>query len=77
MSNWLFALCMLIVAVVLNMIATFFMKISRLLKGKRRKTEKDSEIVTVMHAEYIEGSFPIGKKKSSNERGGNRYDAES
>ncbi|PGX11852.1 hypothetical protein [Bacillus sp. AFS033286] len=66
MSNWLFALCMLIVAVVLNMIATFFMKISRLLKGKRRKTEKDSEIVTVMSAEYIDKDFlgrTIGSEK--------------
>ncbi|EJQ36000.1 hypothetical protein IEE_05476 [Bacillus cereus BAG5X1-1] len=66
MSNWLFALCMLIVAVVLNMIVTFFMKTSRVLKGKRRKTEKDSEIVTVMSAEYIDKDFlgrTIGSEK--------------
>lgn len=35
MSNWLFAICMLGVAIVISMIATFLKQIFRLLKWKK------------------------------------------
>ncbi|EDX59523.1 conserved hypothetical protein (plasmid) [Bacillus cereus 03BB108] len=35
MDNWLFAICMLGVAIVLSMIVTFFKQIFRLFKRKR------------------------------------------
>ncbi|QWH03994.1 hypothetical protein EXW52_28020 (plasmid) [Bacillus mycoides] len=54
MENWLFAICMLGVAIVISMIATFFKQIVRLLK--RRKKE-EPEWVTVMSAEYIDKDF--------------------
>ncbi|EJQ72839.1 hypothetical protein [Bacillus toyonensis] len=54
MSNWLFAICMLGVAIVLSMIVTFFKQIFRLLK---RKKKKEPEWVTVMSAEYIDKDF--------------------
>ncbi|WP_281979667.1 hypothetical protein [Bacillus cereus group sp. BfR-BA-01312] len=37
MNNWLFAICMLGVAIVLSMIATFFKQIFRLLKWKKKE----------------------------------------
>lgn len=54
MENWLFAICMLGVAIVISMIVTFFKQIVRLLK--RRKKE-EPEWVTVMSAEYIDKDF--------------------
>ncbi|MDX5828951.1 hypothetical protein SIM54_23005 [Bacillus cereus group sp. BfR-BA-02147] len=54
MENWLFAICMLGVAIVISMIATFLKQIVRLLK--RRKKE-EPEWVTVMSAEYIDKDF--------------------
>ncbi|HFJ9454066.1 TPA: hypothetical protein ACGW67_005387 [Bacillus tropicus] len=51
MNEWLFAICMLGVAIVISMIATFFKQIFRLLK---RKKKKEPEWVTVMSAEYID-----------------------
>lgn len=54
MSNWLFAICMLGVAIVISMIATFFKQIFRLLKGQKKKEPK---WVTVMSAEYIDKDF--------------------
>ncbi|MDK7443516.1 hypothetical protein [Bacillus paranthracis] len=54
MSNWLFAICMLGVVIVISMIATFFKQIFRLLK---RKKKKEPELVTVMSAEYIDKDF--------------------
>lgn len=54
MENWLFAICMLGVAIVISMIVTFFKQIFRLLK--RRKKE-EPEWVTVMSAEYIDKDF--------------------
>ncbi|MDF9524557.1 hypothetical protein P5815_29125 [Bacillus cereus] len=57
MSNWLFAICMLGVAIVLSMIATFFKQIFRML---RRKRKKETKMITVMSAEYIDKDF-LGK----------------
>ncbi|WP_264541579.1 hypothetical protein [Bacillus thuringiensis] len=37
MNNWIFAILMLGVAIVLSMIATFFKQIFRLLKWKKRE----------------------------------------
>lgn len=54
MNNWLFAICMLGVAIVLSMIATFFKQIFRVL---RRKKKKDTKWVTVMNAEYVDKDF--------------------
>jgi hypothetical protein len=62
MENWLFGICMLGVAIVISMIATFFKQIVRLLK--RRKKE-EPEWVTVMSAEYTDKDFwgrPFGKE---------------
>ncbi|MDA2480367.1 hypothetical protein ACS2TZ_14225 [Bacillus cereus group sp. Bce025] len=39
MSNWLFALCMIVVASVLNVIVSFFIKGGKLLKESRKKIE--------------------------------------
>ncbi|WP_190322837.1 hypothetical protein [Bacillus cereus] len=39
MSNWLFALCMIVVASILNVIFSFFIKGGRLLKESRKKSE--------------------------------------
>ncbi|EJR50173.1 hypothetical protein IIO_06486 [Bacillus cereus VD115] len=54
MDNWLFAICMLGVAIVLSMIATFFKQIFRVLRGRKKK---DPKLVTVMNAEYIDKDF--------------------
>ncbi|EJP82047.1 hypothetical protein [Bacillus cereus] len=54
MENWLFAICMLGVAIVISMIATFFKQIVRLL---RRRKKEEPEWVTVMSAEYIGKDF--------------------
>ncbi|MGE6592269.1 hypothetical protein ACQKFU_22410 [Bacillus mycoides] len=54
MNNWMFAILMLGVAIVLSMIATFFKQIFRLLK---RKKKKEPKWVTVMSAEYIDKDF--------------------
>ncbi|EJR05471.1 hypothetical protein II7_05398 [Bacillus cereus MSX-A12] len=40
MNNWLFALCMVAVACVLNVIVSFFIKGGRLLKKNRKKSRK-------------------------------------
>lgn len=53
MNNWLFAICMLGVAIVLSMITTFVKHIFKLLK--RRK--KEPIWVTVTSAEYIDKDF--------------------
>ncbi|MEB8859890.1 hypothetical protein P4H06_26735 [Bacillus cereus] len=53
-NNWLFAICMLGVAIVLSMIATFFKQIFRVL---RRNKKKDPKWVTVMNAEYVDKDF--------------------
>lgn len=53
-NNWLFAICMLGVAIVLSMIATFFKQIFRIL---RRKKKNDPKWVTVMNAEYVDKDF--------------------
>lgn len=70
MSNWLFAVCMLGVAIVLSMIVTFFKQIFRLLK---RKKKKEPEWVTVMNAEYVDKDF-LGR--SINERVSNRKEGD-
>ncbi|MCR6876082.1 hypothetical protein [Bacillus thuringiensis] len=54
MNNWIFAILMLGVAIVLSMIATFFKQIFRVL---RRKKKKDPKLVTVMNAEYVNQDF--------------------
>ncbi|MDX5746230.1 hypothetical protein SIM20_24165 [Bacillus cereus group sp. BfR-BA-02570] len=54
MNNWIFAILMLGVAIVISMIATFFKQIFRLLK---RKKKKEPKWVTVMSAEYIDKDF--------------------
>ncbi|MEB9507600.1 hypothetical protein P4J13_27250 [Bacillus anthracis] len=54
MDNWLFAICMLGVAIVLSMIVTFFKQIFRLLK---RSKKKEAKWVTVMSAEYTDKDF--------------------
>ncbi|MEC3226132.1 hypothetical protein P9027_29890 [Bacillus thuringiensis] len=62
MDNWLFAICMLGVAIMISMIATFFKLIFRLLK---RRKKKEPEWVTVMSAEYTDKDFlgrPFGKE---------------
>lgn len=41
MNNWLFALCMIAVACVLNVIVSFFIKGGRLLKKNRKKSRKE------------------------------------
>ncbi|EOO23323.1 hypothetical protein ICM_05556 [Bacillus cereus BAG1X2-3] len=64
MNNWLFAICMLGVAIVLSMIATFFKQIFRVL---RRKQKKETKLITVMSAEYIDKDFlgrPIEKESN-------------
>lgn len=63
MNNWLFAICMLGVAIVLSMIATFFKQIFKVLK---RRKKKEAEWVTVTNAEYINRDFlgrKVGEKK--------------
>ncbi|PEL83482.1 hypothetical protein [Bacillus wiedmannii] len=65
MNNWLFAICMLGVAIVLSMIATFFKQIFKLLK---RRKKKEPTWVTVTSAEYIDKDFwgrKIGKEKKN------------
>ncbi|AIE37060.1 hypothetical protein P9W99_21950 [Bacillus cereus] len=66
MNNWIFAILMLGVAIVLSMIATFFKQIFRVL---RRKKKKDPKLVTVMNAEYVNQDFFGG---NFNERVSNR-----
>ncbi|AZJ24384.1 hypothetical protein CT694_33370 (plasmid) [Bacillus wiedmannii bv. thuringiensis] len=66
MNNWIFAILMLGVAIVLSMIATFLKQIFRVL---RRRKKKDPKLVTVMNAEYVDKDF-WGRK--SNERVSNR-----
>ncbi|AWC30979.1 hypothetical protein R6231_14175 [Bacillus cytotoxicus] len=66
MENWLFAICMLGVAIVISIIATFLKGIFRMLKGKRKK---EIEWVTVMNAEYIDKDF---WGRNFNERVSNR-----
>ncbi len=44
MNNWLFALCMVAVACVLNVIVSFFIKGGRLLKKNRKKIERERHI---------------------------------
>ncbi|MGX5622188.1 hypothetical protein ACWKS7_26990 [Bacillus cereus] len=65
-NNWLFAICMLGVAIVLSMIATFFKQVFRVL---RRKKKKDPKLVTVINAEYVDKDF-LGR--NFNERVSNR-----
>ncbi|EJQ86802.1 hypothetical protein IGW_05393 [Bacillus cereus ISP3191] len=59
MNNWLFAICMLGVAIVLSMIATFFKRIFKVLKKRKKKPAW----VTVTSAEYIDRDF-LGRKLS-------------
>lgn len=66
MNNWIFAILMLGVAIVLSMIATFFKQIFRVL---RRRKKKDPKLVTVMNAEYVNKDF-LGR--DFNERVPNR-----
>lgn len=66
MNNWIFAILMLGVAIVLSMIATFFKQIFRVL---RRKKKKDPKLVTVMNAEYVNQDF---WGRNFNERVSNR-----
>ncbi|PFM62703.1 hypothetical protein COJ48_18325 [Bacillus cereus] len=54
MNNWLFAICMLGVAIVISMIVTFFKLIFKIVKVKR---EKEAKWVTVTNAEYIDKDF--------------------
>ncbi|MEC2256646.1 hypothetical protein P9H08_08070 [Bacillus cereus] len=54
MNNWIFAILMLGVAIMLSMIATFFKQIFRLLK---RRKKKDPVWITVTNAEYLDRSF--------------------
>ncbi|WP_309260503.1 hypothetical protein [Bacillus cereus] len=65
MDNWLFAICMLGVAIAISMIATFLKQIFRLLK---RKKKKEPKWVTVMSAEYIDKDFLGRTFKKENER---------
>lgn len=65
MDNWLFAICMLGVAIVISMIATFLKQIFRLLK---RKKKKEPKWVTVMSAEYIDKDFLGRTFEKENER---------
>ncbi|WP_144609042.1 hypothetical protein [Bacillus cereus] len=53
-NNWLFAICMLGVAIMLSMIATFFKQIFRIL---RRRKNKEPKLVTVINAEYVDKDF--------------------
>lgn len=54
MNNWIFAILMLGVAIMLSMIATFFKQIFRLLK---RRKKKDPVWITVTNAEYLDRGF--------------------
>jgi hypothetical protein len=54
MNNWIFAILMLGVAIMLSMIATFFKQIFRLLK---RRKKKEPVWITVTNAEYLDRDF--------------------
>ncbi|HFR4221473.1 hypothetical protein [Bacillus sp. A260] len=54
MNNWIFAILMLGVAIMLSMIATFFKQIFRLLK---RRKKKEPVWITVTNAEYLDRGF--------------------
>ncbi|MGG0310934.1 hypothetical protein [Bacillus mycoides] len=66
MNNWIFAILMLGVAIMLSIIATFLKQIFRVL---RRKKKKDPKLVTVMNTEYVNQDF-LGR--NFNERVSNR-----
>ncbi|WP_267418176.1 hypothetical protein [Bacillus sp. GC_Bacil_1] len=57
MNNWIFAILMLGVAIVLSIIATFFKQIF-----KRRK-KKEPVWVTVTNAEYLDRDFCKSKEQ--------------
>ncbi|MEK4412531.1 hypothetical protein MHB59_28775 [Bacillus sp. FSL L8-0642] len=59
MNNWIFAILMLGVAIVLSIIATFFKQIFRLLRRKK----KEPVWVTVTNAEYLDRDFCKGKEQ--------------
>ncbi|TKI11792.1 hypothetical protein [Bacillus cereus] len=54
MNNWIFAILMLGVAIMLSMIATFLKQIFRLLK---RRKKKEPVWITVTNAEYLDRDF--------------------
>ncbi|PEN45633.1 hypothetical protein CN630_17715 [Bacillus wiedmannii] len=59
MNNWIFAILMLGVAIVLSIIATFFKQIFRLLRRKK----KEPVWVTVTNAEYLDRDFCKDKEQ--------------
>ncbi|MCU5684670.1 hypothetical protein OCF64_23165 [Bacillus wiedmannii] len=65
MNNWIFAILMLGVAIMLSMIATFFKQIFRMLK---RRKKKEPVWITVTNAEYLDrGFYRSGNKKVKKE----------
>ncbi|PEF45152.1 hypothetical protein CON22_17880 [Bacillus cereus] len=58
MNNWIFAICMFGVAIVLSMVGTFLKQILRILKGRR---QVELEWITVTNAEYLDKDF-LGRK---------------
>ncbi|MFJ1106776.1 hypothetical protein [Bacillus albus] len=65
MNNWIFAILMLGVAIVLSIIATFFKQIFRVLK---RRKKKEPVWVTVTNAEYLDrGLCKVKEQKDKKE----------
>ncbi|KHA30959.1 hypothetical protein OY36_01285 [Bacillus anthracis] len=60
MNNWIFAILMLGVAIVLSIIATFFKQIFTIFK---RRKKKEPVRVTVTNAEYLDRDFWKGKEQ--------------
>ncbi|EJV41937.1 Uncharacterized protein BC141101_05733 [Bacillus toyonensis] len=65
MNNWIFAILMLGVAIVLSVIATFFKQIFRMFK---RRKKKEPVWVTVTNAEYLDrGLCKVKEQKDKKE----------
>ncbi|MEB8740588.1 hypothetical protein P4H13_26760 [Bacillus cereus] len=66
MNNWIFAILMLGVAIMLSMIATFFKQIFKVLK---RRKKKEPVWITVTNAEYLDRGFDkVEGQKDKKER---------
>ncbi|EOO04804.1 hypothetical protein IAW_06008 [Bacillus cereus str. Schrouff] len=65
MNNWIFAILMLGVAIVLSIIATFLKQIFRMFK---RRKKKEPVWVTVTNAEYLDrGLCKVKEQKDKKE----------
>lgn len=54
MNNWLFAIIMFIVAVILNIIVTVLLKITKSAKAKRKNEKDKKKFVRAFNGEYLD-----------------------